>query len=87
MGQSVSAAFRTVGPVVAGWWYGRGLEGGVVGAAWWATAGVAAAGCGVAMGVYEGSGHEIFLPGEDGGEGEGAEMVGLLDRGGGGGRR
>ena len=68
MGQSVSAAFRTVGPVVAGWWYGAGLEGGVVGMAWWATAGVAGAGCVVAMWVYEGSGHEVFLPGEEMGE-------------------
>jgi hypothetical protein len=78
MGQSVSAAFRTIGPVVAGWWYGSGLERGVVGAAWWATAGVAASGCATAMWVYEGSGHEIFLPGEEEGEGEGVEMEGLL---------
>ncbi len=83
MGQSVSALFRTVGPVVAGWWYGAGLEKGVVGAAWWATAGVAGAGCATAMWVYEGSGHEIFLPGERGedGEGEEVEMEGLLGRG------
>ena len=76
MGQSVSAAFRTVGPVVAGWWYGGGLERGVVGAAWWATAGVAGANCATAYLVYEGSGHEILLPGEDG---EGVEMEGLLN--------
>jgi hypothetical protein len=69
MGQSVSAAFRTIGPVVAGWWYGGGLERGVVGASWWATAGVAGLGCGVAMGVYEGSGHEILLEDEEAGEG------------------
>ena len=34
LGQSVSAAFRTAGPAMAGWWFGSGLEGGVVGAAW-----------------------------------------------------
>ncbi|KAG0650208.1 Major facilitator superfamily multidrug transporter mfsB [Hyphodiscus hymeniophilus] len=81
MGQSVSAAFRTIGPVVAGWWYGAGLEKNVVGAAWWATAGVAGAGCATAMLLYEGSGHEIFLPGEQDGEEETVEMEGLLSEG------
>ncbi|KAG9242750.1 major facilitator superfamily domain-containing protein [Calycina marina] len=66
LGQSVSAGFRTVGPVVGGWWYGAGLERGVIGLAWWCVAAVSAAGCIVAMGVYEGSGHEVFLPGEQG---------------------
>lgn len=64
LGQSVSATFRTVGPIIAGWWYGAGLEKGIIGVAWWGTAGVAGAGCATAMWVYEGSGHEIFLPGE-----------------------
>jgi hypothetical protein len=64
LGQSVSAGFRTVGPVVGGWWYGAGLENGAVGLAWWGVAAVSAAGCFVAIGVYEGSGHEVFLPGE-----------------------
>ncbi|KAJ8064323.1 hypothetical protein OCU04_006669 [Sclerotinia nivalis] len=65
IGQSVSAGFRTVGPVVGGIWYGKGLERGVVGWAWWETAVVAAAGCVTAMWVYEGSGHEIFPQGEE----------------------
>ncbi|KAI1391910.1 MFS general substrate transporter [Hypoxylon trugodes] len=65
LGQSVSAGFRTVGPVVGGWWYGVGLEIGVVGASWWAVAAVSALGCVSAMLVYEGSGHEIFLEGEE----------------------
>ena len=83
MGQSVSAAMRTVGPVLAGWWYGTGLEKGVVGLSWWITAGLAGAGCVTTMWVYEGSGHEIYLAGErdygveDEGE-EGVEMDGLL---------
>lgn len=64
LGQSVSAGFRTVGPVVGGWWYGAGLEAGMVGASWWAVALVAAMGCMSAMLVYEGSGHEILLDGE-----------------------
>lgn len=61
IGQSVSAAFRTIGPVAGGWWYGAGLEHGVVGAAWWSIAGISAAGCVTAAWVYEGSGHEIHL--------------------------
>lgn len=64
LGQSVSAAFRTVGPVVGGFWYGQGLEMGVVGLAWWGIAAVAVAGCVASFFVYEGSGHEIFLEGE-----------------------
>ncbi|KAI9646395.1 hypothetical protein NHQ30_004387 [Ciborinia camelliae] len=74
IGQSVSAGFRTVGPVVGGIWYGQGLKRGMVGCAWWETAVVAAAGCVTAMWVYEGSGHEVFLAGEEGGEVEGEEM-------------
>ncbi|KAI1449170.1 MFS general substrate transporter [Annulohypoxylon stygium] len=65
LGQSVSAGFRTVGPVVGGWWYGEGLEMGMVGASWWAVALVSALGCGSAMFIYEGSGHEILLEGEE----------------------
>ncbi|KAI1358686.1 major facilitator superfamily domain-containing protein [Xylaria arbuscula] len=65
LGQSVSAGFRTVGPVVGGWWYGASLEAGVVGASWWGVAGVAALGCASSFFIYEGSGHEIVLEGEE----------------------
>ncbi|KAI1505947.1 major facilitator superfamily domain-containing protein [Biscogniauxia marginata] len=65
LGQSVSAGFRTVGPVVGGWWYGASLESGMVGASWWAVAGIAALGCGASLLIYEGSGHEILLEDED----------------------
>ncbi|KAI1818634.1 major facilitator superfamily domain-containing protein [Poronia punctata] len=65
LGQSVSAGFRTVGPVVAGWWYGASLEAGVVGASWWGVACVAALGCLASFFIYEGSGHEIILEGEE----------------------
>jgi hypothetical protein len=64
IGQSVSAGFRTAGPVVAGRWYGLGLEVDMVGAAWWGVAAVATIGCVTAVWVYEGSGHEILLDGE-----------------------
>ncbi|KAI0850797.1 MFS general substrate transporter [Daldinia vernicosa] len=64
LGQSVSASFRTIGPIVGGWWYGSGLEMGMVGWSWWAVAFVSALGCASAMLVYEGTGHEILLEGE-----------------------
>lgn len=62
--QSVSSASRTVGPVLGGWGYGKGLRVGVVGAVWWALAFVAAVGWGVSWLVREGDGHEIWLDGE-----------------------
>lgn len=61
LGQSVSAAFRTLGPIVGGWWYGAGLSHGVVGPSWWAVATVAGLGWAIALMTYEGSGHEIDL--------------------------
>ncbi|KAB8265283.1 MFS general substrate transporter [Aspergillus pseudonomiae] len=65
IGQSVSSAFRTVGPIFSGSWYGYGLEIGMVGFAWWLIALVSVFGCVAAIFVYEGSGHEIILPGEE----------------------
>lgn len=35
MGAATSSAFRTIGPIVAGRWFGQGLQRGVVGWAWW----------------------------------------------------
>lgn len=64
LGQSVSACFRTVGPVMGGWWYGYGLEIGVVAWGWWATAGVSMGSCLTSLGMHEGNGHEVFLQGE-----------------------
>lgn len=65
LGQSVSAGFRTVGPVVGGWWYGYGLDIGMVAWGWWSVAAVSAVGCLTALAMYEGSGHEVRLEGED----------------------
>ncbi|KAL4977294.1 ASST-domain-containing protein [Aspergillus desertorum] len=65
IGQSVSSAFRTIGPIFSGAWYGYGLEIGTVGFGWWLIALVSVCGCIAAIFVYEGSGHEIFLPGEE----------------------
>ena len=64
LGQSTSSLFRTVGPIAAGRWYGLGLQNGMVGTAWWAVAVISAAGCVVSGWVYNGSGHEVLLPGE-----------------------
>ncbi|KAH6990221.1 major facilitator superfamily domain-containing protein [Ilyonectria destructans] len=64
LGQSVSAAFRTVGPVVGGWWYGYGLDIGMVAWGWWGVAAVAVLGCSTALLMHEGNGHEIYLEGE-----------------------
>ena len=64
LGQSVSAGFRTVGPVVGGWWYGYGLDIGMVAWGWWGTAAISVLGCTTALGMHEGSGHEIYLDGE-----------------------
>ncbi|TKA76209.1 hypothetical protein B0A55_06590 [Friedmanniomyces simplex] len=66
VGQACSATFRTMGPILAGYWYGVWTERGIAGMAWWFTGCVAAVGCGASFWVRNGSGHEIFLPGEEG---------------------
>lgn len=74
--QSVSSASRTIGPVVGGWGYGKGLQVGVVGAVWWALAVVAGVGWLLSGLVREGDGHEIWLEGEKEEEGEeGNELI------------
>lgn len=63
--QSVSSLTRTIGPVLAGWLYGVGLNKGVVGLAWWCMSCVALVGALAGRFVKEGSGHEIWLEGEE----------------------
>ena len=63
--QSVSSLTRTVGPVLAGRLYGVGLNKGVVGLAWWCMSCVALVGALAGRFVREGSGHEIWLEGEE----------------------
>lgn len=65
VGQACSATFRTLGPVLAGYWFGLWTERGIVGMAWWIVGSVAAIGCVASFWVRNGSGHEIFLPGEE----------------------
>ena len=65
LGSSASSTFRTFGPIVAGKWYAIGLERGIVGTAWWGIAFVSVIGVVASYWVYNGSGHEIKLPGEE----------------------
>lgn len=65
IGQSVSAGFRTVGPIVGGYWYGVGLDWGMVAFSWWAVGAVAVGGWISSLMLYEGSGKEIELEDDD----------------------
>lgn len=79
VGQACSATFRTFGPILAGYWYGVWTERGIVGMAWWITGSIAAIGCVASFWVRNGSGHEIFLPGEGQEEKEGVTGGGSGD--------
>lgn len=68
IGQSVSSLTRTFGPIMFGWIFGKGLDIGVVGLAWWILALVAITGSIAGRFLYEGDGHEILLEGEVKGE-------------------
>ena len=65
IGQACSATFRTFGPILAGYWYGTWQERGIIGMAWWIVGSLASIGCVASFWVKNGSGHEIFLPGEE----------------------
>ena len=65
IGQSAGSASRTVGPVLGGWLFGLGLNNGVIGGVWWGLAGVAICGWVASGFLYEGTGHEIWLEGEE----------------------
>ncbi len=62
--QSVGSAARTMGPAIAGFLFGTGLNIGIVGLAWWVLAIAGALAVLTSMWVREGSGHEIILEGE-----------------------
>jgi hypothetical protein len=55
IGQSTSSAFRTIGPIAAGYWYGLGLHYDAVALAWWIIAAVSLIGCVVSFWVRDGS--------------------------------
>jgi hypothetical protein len=54
--------------MLCGFFYGLGLENGVVGAVWWGLSCVAVCGVLASWGVKEGNGHEIWLDGDEDGE-------------------
>lgn len=56
VGNACSATFRTLGPILAGWWFGEWRARGVVGMAWWIVGFVALGGCGASFWVRNGSG-------------------------------
>ncbi|KAL7896588.1 major facilitator superfamily domain-containing protein [Trichoderma sp. SZMC 28014] len=64
LGQSVSSAARTIGPMVGGVVYGFGLNKGIIGLVWWALSSVAVCACLTSLVVKEGDGHEIWLEGD-----------------------
>lgn len=65
LGQSVSSFMRTIGPLAAGFGFGAGAKAGVVGAVFWALSVWAAMGAVAGQRVREGTGHEIWLEGEE----------------------
>ncbi|KAJ6787408.1 hypothetical protein PWT90_04808 [Aphanocladium album] len=65
LGQSVSSAARTIGPMVGGTVYGFGLKRGYVGVVWWALSGMAVCACLASLLVKEGDGHEVWLEGDE----------------------
>lgn len=65
LGQSVSSAARTIGPMVGGLVYGYGLNTGTVGLVWWCLSGIAVCACLASLFVREGDGHEIWLEGDE----------------------
>ncbi|KAL2128049.1 hypothetical protein VTI74DRAFT_9779 [Chaetomium olivicolor] len=71
IGQSVSSFARTVGPVLSGFLYGKGLEKGVVAAVFIFLSGVAMWNSCASLFVREGNGHEVWLEGDE--EKEGCE--------------
>lgn len=65
LGQSVSSAARTIGPMIGGFVYGIGLNNGYVGLIWWVLSGIALCTCLASLLVKEGDGHEIWLEGDE----------------------
>jgi MFS family permease len=62
VGQSVSSAMRTLGPVAGGYWFRLGLEKGMIGMGWWAVAGISTFGCIASLWVRNGTTDGVLLP-------------------------
>lgn len=55
LGASTSSAFRTIGPIVTGYWYGVGLRNDMVGYAWWWLSAVSLLGCATSFWAKDGA--------------------------------
>ncbi|KAI1307515.1 major facilitator superfamily domain-containing protein [Xylaria venustula] len=65
IGQATAAGFRTLGPVLTGYLHGVAIANKAIGLSWWMVSGTALLSWLVSLVIREGSGHEIFLLGED----------------------
>ncbi|RDW82629.1 MFS multidrug transporter-like protein [Coleophoma cylindrospora] len=65
MGTTASSAARTIGPALGGYVYGVGMDNGVIGATFWALAGMAVLTVLASNFVKDGDGHEIWLEGDE----------------------
>ena len=55
LGASTSSAFRTIGPIVTGYWYGVGLRNDMVGYAWWWLSAFSLLGCATSFWAKDGA--------------------------------
>ena len=67
VGQSVSSAMRTLGPVAGGYCFGVGLEKGAIGLGWWTIASISVLGFVTSLWVKNGSGYQMVSQEEGGG--------------------
>jgi hypothetical protein len=58
VGQSITSAARTLGPLLGGWGLGLGLEYNMIGAVWWALAAESLVGWAMLWSIHEGKGIE-----------------------------
>lgn len=65
LGLSVGSGARTIGPMLAGFVFGFGLNKGIVGLVWWALCGLSVCGLFLSLLVRQGNGHEIWLEGDE----------------------
>ncbi|KAI0540369.1 major facilitator superfamily domain-containing protein [Xylaria digitata] len=65
IGQAIAAAFRTLGPICAGYLHAVAIAHRVIGLSWWVVSGATLLAWLVSLMMREGSGYEIILPCEE----------------------
>ncbi|KAK9780553.1 putative Major facilitator superfamily domain-containing protein [Seiridium cardinale] len=65
LAQSTNSLGRTIGSMLCGYFYGLGLDSGVVGAVWWGLSAVSILMFITSLWILDGNGHEIWLEGEE----------------------